>query len=394
MILRLRYLLLSFLFVTLLPFLVVAQESPPTLRPIQKDGKWGYIDKRGKFVLGPTEFKYKDLKAIIEKSQEKQEKEENEKLIALTGEEKNLNYRNLIANQPDFSADLSYFRSEMVSGGGGGERITRKGNRYRRESQFWIFIGETGKQRIRLFPQTKTYNDLEPADDENLSYSSPFNPKTLANDVETIFTPLGKITIDGHECIKVQVQRKGEKLESEKISLYLAKDLKYLVIVAQVQNLPFSFIQRLGNISLEVADNLVQIPTDYKPIERDIWKKVENAKVKYQGKFSKDFGVFRSLTGELFVWLDLGEEDDPFIWNYVIHPEQKIANIAFQGMLVTRNGEYVWRTKETEAFSNTGYRSPLAIKDAQSKGKIVQVKAKSIKFSSHYSNNDWIEIIF
>ena len=111
-----------------------------------KNEKRGYIDKTGKFVWGPTEFKYKDLKAIIEKSQEKQEKEENEKLIALTDEEKNLNYRNLIANQPDFSADLSYFRSEMVSGGGGGERITRKGNRYRRESQFWIFIGETGKQ--------------------------------------------------------------------------------------------------------------------------------------------------------------------------------------------------------------------------------------------------------
>ena len=212
--------------------------------------------------------------------------------------------------------------------------------------------------------------------------------------METIFTPLGKITIDGHECIKVQVQRKGEKLYSEKISLYLAKDLKYLFIVAQVQNLPFYFIQRLENISLEVADNLVQIPTDYKPIERDIWKKVENAKVKYQGKFSKDFGVFRSPTGELFVWLDLGEEDDPFIWHYLIHPEQKIANIAFQGMLVTRNGEYVWRTKETEAFSNTVYRSLLAIKDAQSNGKSVQVKAKSIKFSSHYSNNDWIEIIF
>jgi len=356
----------------------------------RKNEKRGYINKTGKFVWGPAEFKYKDIQAVIEKSAAQQEKEENEKLIALNDEEKNLNYRDLIANQPDFSADLSYFRSEMASGGGGAERLTRKGNRYRKESQFWIFIGERGKPRIRLFPQTKTYDDLEPAGDESLSYSRPFDPRTLANDANTIFTPLGKVMLDNRECLKVEVQRKGEKLEKEKISLYLAKDLKFLVIIAQAQNLPFSFGQRLSNISLEVADDLVQIPPDYKPIERDVWKKVENAKVKYQGKFAKDFGVFRSPADELFVWV----KDAKYPWRYLIRPKQMTVETAFQGMLVTRNGDYIWRTKENEAFSNISYRNPLVIERTKSDAKQIIKQSNSIKFQSNDSKDIWIEIIF
>lgn len=351
------------------------------------DEKRGYIDKKGKFVWRPTRFQYKDFQAKIEKNSQKQEKEENEKLTSLTDEEKNLNFKELIANQPDFSADLSYFRSEAVSGGGGSERITRKGNRYRKESQFWIFLGETGKPSVRLEPETKTYNDLEPADDETLSYSRPFNPKTLADEANITFTPLGKITIDGYECIKVQAQRKGENREKEKISLYLAKDLKYLNIVAQVQNLPFSFGQKLTNISLNVADSLVQIPPNYKPIERDIWKKVENVKVKYQGKYSKDFGVFRSPTGELFVWVN----DAKYPWHYLIRPVQLTAETAYQGMLVTRNGKFIWETTEKEALSDTSYRKTKASKSDNTK--IIRQK-KSIRFQSNDSKDIWIEIIF
>lgn len=356
----------------------------------RREEKRGYIDKKGKFVWGPTKFQYLDLQAKIEKNSQKQEKEENEKLTSLTDEEKNLNFKELIANQPDFSADLSYFRSESVSGGGGSERITRKGNRYRKESQFWIFLGETGKPSVRLEPETKTYNELEPADDENLSYSSPFNPKTLANETNITVTPLGKTTIDGHDCIKLQVQRKGENLEKEKISLYLAKDLKYLVILAQVQNPPYSFGQLLENISLNVAESLVQIPPDYKPIERDLWKKVENVKVKYQGKFSKDFGVFQSPTGELFVWVN----DAKYPWHYLIRPNQLTVETAYEGMLITRNGKYIWETKEKEALSDTSYRNTVSTKENESDNTKIIKQKKLIKFPSNDSKDIWIEIIF
>ncbi|HEX8564620.1 MAG TPA: WG repeat-containing protein [Pyrinomonadaceae bacterium] len=354
--------------------------------------KRGYINKTGKFVWRPTLFRYKtyeDIQAQIKKSREKEGKsDDEEKLLPLTEEEKTINYRNLVANQPDFIADLSYFRSEQFSGGGFGYRLVRKGNKYRKESQFWIFVGETGKSRYRLNPQAKLYNDLEGIDFETANTGGDFNPKTLADDPNTTFTPLGKITIDGHECIKIEAKRQIKGRENEKIYLYAAKDLKNLIIAAQVLNPPYAMIQRLSNISLEVPDNLVNLPDDYKAIEKDVWRKVENAKVKYGGKFSKDFGVFRSPTGELFVYVI----DAPYPWKYLIRPKEATAETAYQGMLITRNGEFIWRTKETEALSETGYRSASAVRDKDDT-KPVQIKSNTLKFQSNNSDDIWIEVI-
>src|SRR5215467_1265578 len=83
----------------------------------------------------------------------KQEKNAPEVLLPLTDEERALNAGAVILNQPDFVADVTFFRSEEVSGGGGSLRIARKGNRYRAESKFWTFIGESGKPAARLFPE-------------------------------------------------------------------------------------------------------------------------------------------------------------------------------------------------------------------------------------------------
>jgi hypothetical protein len=107
--------------------------------------------------------------------------------------------------------------------------------------------------------------------------------------------------LGNHKCIKIEAVRKDKP---EKIYLYAARDLKNLIIVAQVLNPPRGFVQTLSNISLEVPDSLVAIPPDYKPIEHDRWTKVETAKVIYNGKPSKDYGVFRAPGGELFVWIN------------------------------------------------------------------------------------------
>ena len=359
-----------------------------------KSEKRGYIDRTGKFVWGPTEFRYKDTSARAEKANAKREKEENDSLTPLTDGEKRLDFRALVHDQPDHSADLTYFRSEAFSGGGGSERVVRKGHRYRKESRYWIFLGEKGKPRIKLFPDSKTYDDLDGYDDERVSYSRPFNPKTLAEDPGTTFKPLGKMKIGDYECIKVQVRREGKGLEKERIFLYLAKDMKYLAVVARVQKSRLSLIQRLENISLEVPDNLVRVPPDYKPIEKDLWTRVKDAKVKYRGKLSNEFGVFRAPTGELYVWVDIGDEGDPFVWSYLVRPKEKTAEIAYRGLLVARNGMIARYTKEDEAFSHTGYRHPSAVEESKSEGKPVTVRPNSIKFSTSFGDDDWIEIIF
>ena len=222
----------------------------------------GYINKQGRLVWGPTPFRYKtnaDLRAQLKKREEKEGT--GEKLTPLIDDEKKLNYRDIVANQPDFTGEMSYFRSHYVSGSGFAYKLTRKGNRFRKESQFWTFVGETGKSKVRLNPD-KTYNDQESVDNEAPGTGSDFNPQLLAAEPESIFTPLGKITVDGHECIKIEVKRKGAAREEE-LYLYAARDLKNLIIVARMLDSNSTLVQRLQNISLDVPDSLVQIPPDY-----------------------------------------------------------------------------------------------------------------------------------
>src|SRR5262249_16743903 len=121
----------------------------------------GYVDKHGDFVWGPAAFKYRSLEEIRARA-EKRRKEE-EVLTPLTDEERSLNPRDLILNQPDFVADLSFFVGEGFGGFSGGERLVRKGSKYREESQFWIFIGEVGKSAARLYPDAKVYDAFEAA---------------------------------------------------------------------------------------------------------------------------------------------------------------------------------------------------------------------------------------
>jgi hypothetical protein len=355
-----------------------------------RDEERGYINKQGKFVWGPSPFRYKttaDLRAQIKKREEREGT--GEKLAPLTDEEKKLNYREMVANQPDFTADMSYFRSHYVSGSGFGYKLTRKGNRFRKESQFWTFVGETGKSRVRLNPN-KTYNDLESIDYETPGAASDFDPKLLAAEAETVFTPLGKITIDGHECIKIAVKRKDAATREEELYLYAARDLRNLIIAAQIVDSNATLVQRLQNISLDVPDSLVQIPPDYKPLERDVWKKVENATVKYGGKESKDFGVFRSPTGELFIWVN----DAQYPWHYLAHPKEEFVETAFQGMLVTRDSKYIWQTKEAEALSDTYYRRPDYLTERKKSSNPLKAAPGSLKFQSNDSKDIWIEVTY
>jgi hypothetical protein len=306
--------------------------------------------------------------------QSKKEAKDEEILTPLTSEEAALNPHDMILNQPDFVADLNFFVGEQFGGYGGAERLARKGNRYRKESQFWIFVGELGKPSARLFPNTKTYDAFE-APRGGSADSTPLNPKALAQESETTFTALGSVVLDGHKCIKVQATRKGK---SGKIYLYAARDLQNLVIAAQVIEPSRSMGQKLSNISFEVPSDLVEIPPDYKPVEHDRWIKVADATVTYKGKRSKDFVVFRAQGSELFIWIN----DAPYPWTYLIRTKEMIREVAFQGLLVTRAGEYVWRTKESEAFSLTDYRVHRPSKWDKPEEMRVTVTPNSVKFRS------------
>ncbi len=245
-------------------------------------------------------------------------------------------------------------------------------------------IGEPGKAATRLYPKAKVYDDLETGiDDDSPGAGRPFNPKMLASESDIAFTALGTLIIDGHKCIKIQATRKNSP---EKIFLYPAEDLKYLIIVAQVLNPPRGSVQKLSNISLDVPDSLFEIPSDYRGIEHRRWTKVENANIRYGGKPSKDYGVFRSPTDELFIWVN----DARYSWHYLVRLKEATAETAFQGMLVTRDGKYVWQTNEKEAFSGPDNQSPKDRLDT-CKGRgcpKVIVTSNSVKFPSNDYDKD------
>lgn len=316
----------------------------------------------------------------IDNSQEQagKNKKDEEVLTPLTDEERALNPRDIVANQPDFVADLTFFYGEGFGGMSGGERIARKGKRYREESQFWLFIGEEGKPAARVSTAAKAYDNMEPARDQSAGGASPFNPRTLAEEPNVTFTSLGTVMLGEHKCIKIEAVRKGKL---EKIYLYSARDLKNLIIVAQVLNPPRGFVQTLNNISLDVPDSLVEIPPDYKPVDHDRWTKVETAQLTYGGIPSKDFGVFRAPGGELFVWVN----DARYPWHYLIRPREGTVETAFQGLLVTRSGQYVWQTNDTQACSLTDYRKR---RPEQDKGEPAVIKPNSVKFRSNDYDRD------
>lgn len=271
---------------------------------------------------------------------------DQEALVPLTEEERLLNPRDLILNQPDFMGDLHFFVAHRASGHSFAHRLVRKGNRYRQESEFWIFVGELGKPSARLFPKTQTYDDYEPPRGGSLDYP-PIDPPAVAQESDVTFTALGTVSIDGHHCVKIQA---GRKSKPDKYYFYVARDLKNLVVVTQLIRPNTNTVQKLTNISLEVPDSLVHIPPDYKPIEHDRWTKLENAIVTYKRKPVKDATVFRSPDGHLFIRVN--------DWTYLVRPKEATVETAFRGLLVTRTGQFVWETQDSEAYSKTYYRNP------------------------------------
>src|ERR1700759_2730275 len=90
------------------------------------------ITKESKYVWAPSQLMYKSL-AETQAPTQKDDEKDKEVLTPLTDEERSFNPRDLVATQPDFVADLSFFYGEGFVGMSGGEHIARKGKRYREE---------------------------------------------------------------------------------------------------------------------------------------------------------------------------------------------------------------------------------------------------------------------
>lgn len=277
--------------------------------------------------------------------------QEEQPLIPLTDAERALDFKAIVANQPDFVADEVFFYDEGFGGFSAKRHVARKGNRYFVDTGFVKFIVEPGKE-IRLNDRNRTFEETAIGTELVLGNGHPIDPTDLPSQKGATFAGLGTQIIDGHKCLKIEAKIPDQQAQ---VFLYAAEDLKYLIIAAQVLNPPRGSIQRLQNISLDVPPALVETPVGYKPVAKHKWSRVDSAIVTYDGKRAKDFSVFRSDDdNQLFVTLYEPHPNTglPLPWHYLVFLKEQTVEIAFQGTLISGDGKFAWGTNAKEAFSN------------------------------------------
>lgn len=276
-------------------------------------------------------------------------------LVPLTEEEKKINPRSVVENQPDFTAVQEYLSARSISGFSAISKIARKGSKYRTDTGFVVIITELNKPALRL-NGNQTYEEEIGIRKPYISATTPLNPTDLLGFTDISFTALGTIERDGSRLFKIQA--KSREFEQE-VFLYADLGKQNLFTIIQILSPARSSVQRLKDISFEVPAALFDI-SGYKPLPKYKWNKVTTAKLFYDGKLRKDFTVFRF---ENYLFVDL-QEPHPATglmlhWHYLVNLKNKTAEVAFQGMLVTDKGEFAWRSDASEAFSTGELREKL-----------------------------------
>lgn len=282
-------------------------------------------------------------------------------VVPLTDEEKKLNPKSIVENQPDFTAVQEYFSARDISGFSGANKVARKGNKYRTDTGYVVVISELNKSSIRLNTD-KTYEEVVGIRKPLVSATIPLIPTDLLGFSDISFAALGTIQIDNNKLLKIQA--KSKEFDQE-IFLYADLSKKNLFTIIQILSPKRSSIQRLNNISFEVADTLFDI-SSYRPLPKYQWNKIETATVFFRKDLTKEALVFRHKN---YIFIHIAEFD-----HFFIDLDKKIADtVVFQGLLVAKDGSYIWRTNEKEAIS-VGEPSNIIKKDCDS---CVKIKSDS-----------------
>src|SRR5687767_8157386 len=96
--------------------------------------------------------------AIAQVQNRKPGSEDEPPLVPLTDTERALDFKSIVANQPDFVADEVFFYGEGFGGFSAKRHVARKGNRFFIDTGFVKIILEPGKE-IRLNDGNKTFEE-------------------------------------------------------------------------------------------------------------------------------------------------------------------------------------------------------------------------------------------
>jgi hypothetical protein len=181
--------------------------------------------------------------------------------------------RQILANQPDYTAMQRFLFSEGFGGFGANSKVAKMGNRQVEVTDNTVFINEPGKPTIKVFPKRKEYSELPLEKNDDFSVS----PEEIAKRSDVVFKSLGTETVGRYMCLKIEASYKDEKLKEMKFVFWAAPQLKNLVIKSAMSlGERVKFLTLLENVSLGVNEKLFRIPPGYKKvIEPDYTKRLE-----------------------------------------------------------------------------------------------------------------------
>jgi hypothetical protein len=169
----------------------------------------------------------------------------------------------LIANQPDYTADVTLATDVTFKG-----KVAKHGKDWRIELplpwpgsatpvQSVMFI-RSGQPTVMVFPDKKQYLELPVGQDAALA-----NPIAAIIDrlqqQGTKFEAAGTETVDGHPTMKYRATKEGETGEA---IVYLAQDLRNMVIKIDGTKENKTGSITWSNIALDPPDTVVQPPAD------------------------------------------------------------------------------------------------------------------------------------
>jgi len=181
--------------------------------------------------------------------------------------------RQMLANQPDYTAMQQFLFSEGFGGFGAKSKVAKMGNRQVEVTDDTIFINEPGKPTIKVFLKRKEFSELPLEKNDDFSVS----PEEIARRSDVVFKSLGTEAVGRFMCLKIEASYKDEKLKEMKFVFWAAPQLKNLVVKSEMSlGERVKFLTLLEDVSLGVNEKLFRIPPGYKKvIEPDYMKRLE-----------------------------------------------------------------------------------------------------------------------
>lgn len=216
----------------------------------------------------------------------------------------------LLAAQPDFKAEMSCLISERSKEDSGELfKSAKKGNIYRHETKDYIDYFSPNEPPFRFTFNTNKFEPFTGDIDNHLWFELIESPALIAKDESLNFSLIGKEIIDfeingkteKREWIKIKVTGKtevGGDLDKAEVFLYIAPELKYLVVKTELNFPSFSRTCKSKNVSFDVQEDLFDQFLEYR---RQIRKTIILPKAEDVSEVSIEQSAVKFFTAESLV---------------------------------------------------------------------------------------------